>query len=55
MMIERTFAATRSVAYTAAPRGEIGWIFDDNQGMRAIADAIESKINKEYVIYDKAL
>lgn len=36
-------------------RGEIGWILDDNQGMIAIADAIESKINREYVIYRKAL
>lgn len=36
-------------------RGEIGWILDDNQGMVAIADAIESKINREYEIYEKAL
>ncbi|WP_226700129.1 N-acetyltransferase [Qipengyuania gaetbuli] len=36
-------------------RGEIGWILDDNKGMIAIADAIESKINREYVIYEKAL
>ena len=36
-------------------RGEIGWILEDNQGMVAIADAIESKINREYAIYRKAL
>lgn len=36
-------------------RGEIGWILDDNQGMVAIADAIESKINREYEIYEKPL
>lgn len=36
-------------------RGEIGWILDDNQGMVAIADAIESKINREYTIYQKTL
>ncbi|MFN2101075.1 N-acetyltransferase [Altererythrobacter sp. MF3-039] len=36
-------------------RGEIGWILDDNQGMVAIADAIESKINRQYNIYEKAL
>jgi GNAT superfamily N-acetyltransferase len=36
-------------------RGEIGWILDDNQGMIAIADAIESRINREYSIYEKAL
>lgn len=38
-----------------ARRGEIGWILDDNQGMVAIADAIESKINREYVVFEKAL
>lgn len=36
-------------------RGEIGWILDDNQGMVAIADAIESKVNRVYEIYEKAL
>ena len=36
-------------------RGEIGWILDDNQGMIAIADAIESTINREYNIYEKDL
>jgi len=38
-----------------AKRGEIGWILDDNQGMIAIADAIESTINREYDIYEKPL
>lgn len=36
-------------------RAEIGWILDDNKGMMAIADAIGSRINREYVIYEKAL
>ena len=36
-------------------RGEIGWILDDNQGMVAIADAIESQINREYVVFEKTL
>jgi hypothetical protein len=36
-------------------RGELGWVLEDNQGMRAIADAIGSKINKVYRIYEKAL
>jgi hypothetical protein len=44
-----------SEARYQAKRGEIGWILDDNQGMVAIADAIESKINREYVIYQKSL
>lgn len=35
-------------------RGEIGWILDDNQGMVAIADAIESRINREYIVFEKA-
>ena len=38
-----------------ATRGEIGWILEDNKGMIAIADAIDSHVNKEYLIYEKAL
>ena len=36
-------------------RAEIGWILEDNQGMVAIADAIDSSINREYVVYEKHL
>lgn len=36
-------------------RAEIGWILDDNQGMVAIADAIDSTVNREYAIYAKPL
>jgi hypothetical protein len=36
-------------------RGELGWVLDDNQGMNAIADTIESKINREYAIYQRML
>lgn len=53
MMIE--FIRRDAVAHYGAKRGEIGWILDDNQGMIAIADAIDSKINKQYNIYEKAL
>lgn len=53
MMIE--YIRRASVANYGASRGEIGWILEDNQGMVAIADAIESKINREYLIYQKAL
>lgn len=53
MMIE--FIRRDAVAHYGAKRGEIGWILDDNQGMVAIADAIDSKVNKQYNIYDKAL
>lgn len=53
MMIE--YIRRNAVARYGATRGEIGWILDDNQGMVAIADAIDSHINKEYRIYEKAL
>lgn len=36
-------------------RGELGWVLEDNQGMVAIADTIESSINREYAIYEKSL
>ena len=44
-----------SVANFGATRAEIGWILENNQGMVSIADAIDSKINRVYRIYDKAL
>ena len=53
MMIE--YIRRDAVANYGAKRGEIGWVLDDNQGMNAIADAIESKVNKEYRIYEKVL
>ena len=53
MMIEKVRSA--SVAHYGATRGEIGWILEDNQGMNSIAETIESRINKTYRIYEKAL
>ncbi|MFM5886188.1 MAG: N-acetyltransferase, partial [Novosphingobium sp.] len=53
MMIE--FIRRNAVSRYGATRGEIGWILDDNQGMNAIAVAIDSHVNKEYTIYEKAL
>ena len=53
MMVE--YIRRAAVSEYGGKRGEIGWILDDNQGMVAIADAINSKINKEYLIYEKAL
>jgi GNAT superfamily N-acetyltransferase len=53
MMIE--YIRRAAVARYGAKRGEIGWILEDNQGMVAIADAIESKINREYLVYQKPL
>lgn len=53
MMIE--YIRRASVAHYGAARGEIGWVLDDNQGMNAIADAIDSKVNRVYQIYTKPL
>jgi hypothetical protein len=53
MMIE----AIRLEAITKfeSTRGELGWVLEDNQGMLAIADTIKSKVNREYVIYQRVL
>jgi hypothetical protein len=53
MMIEYNRRA--AVANYGAKRGEIGWILDDNEPMKSIADVIESEITKTYRIYEKAL
>ncbi|HEX8447456.1 MAG TPA: N-acetyltransferase [Sphingomonas sp.] len=53
MMIE--YIRRASVANYGATRGEIGWILEDNQGMRSIADALRTRINKTYRIYEKRL
>ncbi len=53
MMIERI--RLNAIARYGSTRGELGWILEDNQGMMAIADAIGSTVNREYLIYAKAL
>ena len=53
MMIE--YIRQDAIAHYGSNRSEIGWILDDNQGMKAIAEAIDSKINKTYMIFEKAL
>lgn len=53
MMIERIRA--KGVSDYRAQRAEVGWILEDNQGMVAIADAIEGRINRVYTIYEKTL
>jgi hypothetical protein len=53
MMIE--YIRRNAVANYGAKRGEVGWILDDNQGMNAIAEAIDSKVNRDYWIYQKSL
>lgn len=44
-----------AIEHFGSKRGEIGWILDDNQGMIAIAGAIGSTVNREYLIFGKAL
>ncbi len=53
MMIE--YIRRDAVAHFGAQEGEIGWVLDDNQGMNAIADAIDSHVNKVYQVYEKTL
>lgn len=53
MLIERI--RRNAVSRYGSTRSEIGWVLEDNQGMRAIADAIESTINRQYNIYEKPL
>ena len=53
MMIE--YIRHASVTKYGASRGEIGWILDDNQGMRSIAETINSRVNKTYNVYARDL
>jgi hypothetical protein len=53
MMIE--YIRRNAIARYSATRGEIGWILDDNQGMNAIAEAIDAKVNRDYWLYRKPL
>ncbi|MDZ3830215.1 MAG: N-acetyltransferase [Sphingopyxis sp.] len=53
MMIE--YIRRDGVAHYRAEQGDIGWVLDDNQGMKAVADAIDARVNRVYQIYDKPL
>jgi GNAT superfamily N-acetyltransferase len=53
MMIE--YIRRDGVANYGATHGDIGWVLDDNQGMKAVADAIEAKLNRVYQMYEKPL
>ncbi len=53
MLIE--YIRRSSVENYGATRGEIGWILEDNQGMNAIAEALQTVLNREYLLYDKSL
>jgi hypothetical protein len=53
MMIE--YIRRSGTAAYQSERGEIGWVLEDNGPMVSIAEAIESRINRIYRIYEKAL
>ena len=53
MMIE--YIRRDAIRDFGCTRGEIGWILEDNVGMRSIAETIESKVNRIYRIYEKPL
>lgn len=53
MLIE--FIRRDAIANFGCSRGEFGWVLEDNQGMVAVAEAIESKVDKVYAIYEKAI
>ena len=53
MMIE--YIRRDGVTRYGGEQGDIGWVLDDNQGMNAVAEAIDARINRVYQIYDKAL
>lgn len=53
MMIE--FIRRDAVRDYGTKRGDLGWVLEDNQGMNAVAKAINAKVNRVYQIYDKSL
>lgn len=53
MMIE--YIRRAAVSLHGAEFAEIGWILDDNGPMISIADAIESRVEKTYRIYERNL
>lgn len=53
MMIETI--RLEAIGKFESTRGELGWVLEDNQGMVAIADTIQSKVNREYAIYERGL
>ena len=53
MMIE--YIRRSGIEAYHSERGEIGWVLEDNGPMVSIAEAIQSKVNRIYRIYEKAL
>lgn len=53
MMIE--YIRHDGITTYGATEGDIGWVLDDNQGMNAVAEAIQAHVNRVYQIYEKPL
>jgi hypothetical protein len=53
MMIE--YIRRAGTSHYGIGRAEVGWVLDDNGPMISIAKAIESRNNRIYRIYEKAL
>ena len=53
MMIE--YIKRNGTSHYGIRRAEVGWVLDDNGPMIAIAEAIQSRRNRTYRIYEKAL
>ncbi|WP_422062093.1 N-acetyltransferase [Sphingopyxis sp.] len=53
MMIE--YIRRDAVRDYGTQEGDIGWVLDDNQGMNAVAKAIDATVNRVYQIYEKDL
>ncbi len=53
MMIE--YIRRAGTGHYGITRAEVGWVLEDNGPMISIAEAIESRINRVYRIYEKPL
>jgi hypothetical protein len=53
MMIE--YIRRAGTGHYGISRAEVGWVLEDNGPMISIAEAIESKVNRVYRIYEKPL
>jgi hypothetical protein len=53
MLIE--YIRRSAAADYGATRGEIGWVLDDNEGMKSIAETTLTRMNRTYRIYEKKL
>ena len=53
MMIE--YIRRDGVEHYGAHMGDIGWVLEDNQGMKAVAEAINAQVNRVYQMYEKPL